>query len=164
LRSTADWKGVSTCLPALTARAKLDDQQALDTGPPCAFHHPVGRKKSPIDYSLAAHPPDRPAPCKRSFGTTRPPMIAGSPYRSTLLSPAQASVQVLRADLPCGSGGPMPMCARIIARPLSASPWPEDPTQGRPTLAGQARGTLSCSGFVAALASKDQQPAAIAQF
>ena len=95
----------------------------LDNRCPRPFRNPFGRQM-PIDYDGDA--PAISVRLQEMFGVTVHPVVGAArlPVRITLLSPAQAPVQVT-IDLPGFWAPPTPMCARTCAGPIRATPGPK---------------------------------------
>ncbi len=153
LSATADdW-----LLPYLTGRKTEIDLRALDLTPalqgllgwdrlaemdrlvPGSFETPLGRK-IPIDYDGEA--PSISVRLQEMFGVTVHPVVGAArmPVRITLLSPAQAPVQVT-TDLPRFWATSYGDVRKDMRGTYPRHPWPEDPTQAEPTLRAKPRGT-----------------------
>jgi ATP-dependent helicase HrpB len=138
MRTLADLRALDLTA-ALQARLTWDQAQRLEALVPATFETPLGRRV-PIDYDG-----DHPAISLRLqelFGVTRHPVVGQrrTPLRITLLSPAQAPVQVT-LDLPRFWATSYADVRRDMRGAYPRHPWPEDPTQAEPTTRAKPRGT-----------------------
>ena len=76
------------------------------------------------------------------FGVTTHPQVGARrlPLRITLLSPAQAPVQTT-LDLPGFWAASYAEVRKDMRGQYPRHPWPEDPTEAKPTLRAKPRGT-----------------------
>lgn len=137
-RTEADLHGLDLT-EALRARLSWDQAQMLDRMAPAQFETPLGRRL-PIDYDGDA--PAISLRLQEVFGLTRHPVIGPRqvPLRMTLLSPAQAPVQVT-TDLPGFWATSYADVRKDMRSQYPRHPWPEDPTAAAPTLRAKPRGT-----------------------
>ncbi len=137
-RTSADLRALDLTEP-LRARLTWDQSQRLETLAPAHFETPLGRRV-PIDYDGAD--PGISLRLQELFGVTVHPTVGAArlPLRLTLLSPAQAPVQVTR-DLPGFWAKSYADVRRDMRGAYPRHPWPEDPTLAEPTMRAKPRGT-----------------------
>jgi ATP-dependent helicase HrpB len=125
--------------PALQSLLGWDRLAAMDRLVPGSFETPLGRK-IPIDYDGEA--PAISVRLQEMFGVTVHPVVGAArmPVRITLLSPAQAPVQVT-TDLPRFWATSYADVRKDMRGAYPRHPWPEDPTAAEPTLRAKPRGT-----------------------
>ncbi|MEM6387302.1 MAG: ATP-dependent helicase HrpB [Pseudomonadota bacterium] len=129
VRTTNEWYKFDL-VPALTSMMSWDQQSRLDQEAPGKFETPLGRRIA-IDYDDGT--PSIELRLQEMFGTTVHPVIAGSPLRVTLLSPAGRPVQTTM-DVPGFWTTSYPDVRKDMRGRYPKHPWPEDPTQANPTL------------------------------
>lgn len=137
-RSVADLRSLDLAEP-LRARLTWEQVQRLETLAPAHFETPLGRRV-PIDYD--GDDPGISLRLQELFGVTVHPTVGAQrlPLRLTLLSPAQAPVQVTR-DLPGFWAKSYADVRRDMRGAYPRHPWPEDPTVAEPTVRAKPRGT-----------------------
>ncbi|MGL4321515.1 MAG: ATP-dependent helicase C-terminal domain-containing protein, partial [Paracoccaceae bacterium] len=137
-RTTADLRALDLTEP-LRALLSWDQMQRLDTLTPAHFETPLGRRV-PIDYD--GDDPGISIRLQELFGVTTHPTVGANrlPLRLTLLSPAQAPLQITR-DLPGFWASSYADVRRDMRGAYPRHPWPEDPTQAEPTTRAKPRGT-----------------------
>ncbi|SEO03958.1 ATP-dependent helicase HrpB [Salinihabitans flavidus] len=136
VRTAEEWKRFDP-LPALRAMLDWPQMQLLDRLAPAHFTTPLGRK-IPIDYS--GEHPQIALRLQEMFGQTTHPVIAGTPLRVTLLSPAGRPVQTTM-DIPGFWASSYADVRKDMRGRYPRHPWPEDPTVADPTLRAKRRGT-----------------------
>ena len=138
LRTEADLRALDLA-PPLTALIGWDRKPTLDHLVPASFDTPLGRQ-IPIDYD--GDTPSIAVRLQEMFGVTRHPTVGAEhlPLRITLLSPAQAPVQVT-TDLPRFWATSYADVRKDMRGAYPRHPWPEDPTLAEPTLRAKPRGT-----------------------
>ncbi|GAB4286312.1 MAG: hypothetical protein Kow0058_05720 [Roseovarius sp.] len=134
IRSAEQWKRFDI-LPALRARLDRGQQQRLDAAAPAHFTTPLGRA-IPIDY--AADPPEIRLRLQEMFGQRAHPVLAGTPLRVTLLSPAGRPLQTT-SDLPGFWAGAYAELRKEMRGRYPRHPWPENPEKADPTLRARPR-------------------------
>ena len=137
-RTEADLRALDLTDP-LKALIGYDRLATLDHLVPATFDTPLGRR-IPIDYD--GETPAIAVRLQEMFGVTRHPTTgaARQPLRITLLSPAQAPVQVT-TDLPRFWATSYADVRKDMRGAYPRHPWPEDPTIAEPTLRAKPRGT-----------------------
>jgi ATP-dependent helicase HrpB len=125
--------------PALQGLLGWDRLTEMDRLAPGSFETPLGRR-IPIDYDGDA--PAISVRLQEMFGVTVHPVVGAArmPVRITLLSPAQAPVQVT-TDLPRFWATSYADVRKDMRGAHPRHPWPEDPTVAEPTLRAKPRGT-----------------------
>ena len=138
LRTEADLRGLNL-VPALQGLLGWDRMADMDRLVPGSFETPLGRK-IPIDYDGEA--PSIAVRLQEMFGVTAHPVVGVErmPVRITLLSPAQAPVQVT-TDLPRFWATSYADVRKDMRGAYPRHPWPEDPTLAEPTTRAKPRGT-----------------------
>jgi ATP-dependent helicase HrpB len=134
VKTAEDWRGFDIA-PALEAMLTWDARQALDRAVPGQFTTPLGRR-IPIDYSGEA--PEITLRLQEMFGQTSHPVVAGTPLRVTLLSPAGRPLQTTM-DLPGFWASSYAEVRKEMRGRYPRHPWPEDPTEADPTLRAKPR-------------------------
>ncbi len=134
LKTTADWKAFDP-LPALHAMLDYPQTQALNHAVPPKYRTPMGREVA-LDY--AQETPELAVRLQEMFGTTAHPTVAGQPLKVTLLSPAGRPVQTTM-DLPGFWKTSYEDVRKDMRGRYPRHPWPEDPTEARPTLRAKPR-------------------------
>ncbi|MFM2388715.1 MAG: ATP-dependent helicase HrpB [Pseudomonadota bacterium] len=137
-RTTADLRALDLTEP-LRALLTWEQSQQLERLAPAHFETPLGRRV-PIDYD--GDDPGISLRLQELFGVTTHPTVGlhRLPLRLTLLSPAQAPVQVTR-DLPGFWATSYADVRRDMRGAYPRHPWPEDPTVAEPTTRAKPRGT-----------------------
>ena len=137
-RTAADLRALDLTEP-LRSLLTWDQTQRLETLAPAHFETPLGRRV-PIDYD--GDDPGISLRLQELFGVTTHPTVGAKrlPLRLTLLSPAQAPVQVTR-DLPGFWANSYTDVRRDMRGAYPRHPWPEDPTVAEPTTRAKPRGT-----------------------
>jgi ATP-dependent helicase HrpB len=125
--------------PALQAYLGWDRLSAMDRLVPASFETPLGRKIA-IDYD--GEVPGIAVRLQEMFGVTAHPVVGAArmPLRITLLSPAQAPVQVT-TDLPRFWATSYAEVRKDMRGAYPRHPWPDDPTVAEPTLRAKPRGS-----------------------
>jgi ATP-dependent helicase HrpB len=125
--------------PALQAYLGWDRLAAMDRLVPASFETPLGRKIA-IDYD--GEVPGIAVRLQEMFGVTAHPVVGAArmPLRITLLSPAQAPVQVT-TDLPRFWATSYAEVRKDMRGAYPRHPWPDDPTVAEPTLRAKPRGS-----------------------
>ncbi len=138
MKTEADLRALDLTEP-LKALIGWDRMASLDHLVPPTYETPLGRR-IPIDYDGEA--PAISVRLQEVFGVTRHPTVGAAhlPLRITLLSPAQAPVQVT-TDLPRFWATSYADVRKDMRGAYPRHPWPEDPTLAAPTLRAKPRGT-----------------------
>ncbi len=138
VKTEADLRALDL-MPALQGLLGWDRLAEMDRLVPGSLETPLGRK-IPIDYDGEA--PAIAVRLQEMFGVTVHPVVGAArmPVRVTLLSPAQAPVQVT-TDLPRFWATSYSDVRKDMRGAYPRHPWPEDPTVAEPTLRAKPRGT-----------------------
>jgi ATP-dependent helicase HrpB len=138
MKTEADLRALDLTEP-LRALIGWDRMASLDHLVPPSFETPLGRR-IPIDYDGEA--PAISVRLQELFGVTCHPTVGAAhlPLRITLLSPAQAPVQVT-TDLSRFWATSYADVRKDMRGAYPRHPWPEDPTIAEPTLRAKPRGT-----------------------
>ncbi|WP_082802160.1 ATP-dependent helicase HrpB [Falsihalocynthiibacter arcticus] len=122
---------------ALRQMLTWEQTQTLDRLAPASFVTPLGNKV-PIDY--AGEAPEIAVRLQEMFGVSQHPTVGPThiPLRITLLSPARKPLQTT-ADLPGFWATSYVDVRKDMRGRYPKHPWPDDPTQEKPTLRAKPR-------------------------
>jgi ATP-dependent helicase HrpB len=134
VRSAEDLAGLDLLEP-LRLHLGWERLQLVDRLAPARLTTPLGREV-PLTYDHGA--PEIAVRLQEMFGVTEHPVAGGQPVRVTLLSPAGRPVQVT-TDLPGFWRTSYADVRKDMRGRYPKHPWPEDPTEARPTLRAKPR-------------------------